>query len=78
MERADTIKLFVLFSFFFQRFFSWNVNMYKSFSWKLQASDSQTATSTEMSMNQTENKMYQQTDGLQTSNSHVRAMSRQR
>lgn len=39
--------------------------MYKSFSWKLQASDSQTATSTEMSMNQTENKMYQQTDGLQ-------------
>ena len=40
--------------------------MYKSFSWKLQASDSQTATSTEMSMNQTENKMYQQTDGLQT------------
>ena len=55
MERADTIKLFVLFSFFFQ----------KRFSWKLQASDSQTATSTEMSMNQTENKMYQQTDGLQ-------------
>ena len=40
--------------------------MYKSFSWKLQASDSQTATSTEMSMNQTENKMYQQTDGLQS------------
>lgn len=39
--------------------------MYKSFSWKLQASDSQTATSTEMSMNQTENKMYQQTDGFQ-------------
>ena len=40
--------------------------MYKSFSWKLQASDSQTATSTEMSMNQTENKMYEQTDRLQT------------
>ena len=39
--------------------------MYKSFSWKFQVSDSQTATSTEMSMNQTENKMYQQTDGLQ-------------
>ena len=69
MERADTIKLSVLFCFFLflpEIFFSWNVNMYKSFSWKLQLSDSQTATSTEIiSLNQAKNKTYQQTHGLQ-------------
>ena len=46
--------------------FSWNVNMHKSFSWKRQASDSQTATSIEIiSQNQVKNKIYQHTHGLQ-------------
>ena len=62
----NQIILFCFFPLSSRDIFSWNVNMYKRFSWKLQLSDSQTATSTKkISMNQAKNKTYQQTHGLQ-------------
>ena len=62
----NQIILFCFFPLSSRDIFSWNVNIYKSFSRKLQLSDSQTAASTKkISMNQAKNKTYQQTHGLQ-------------
>ena len=78
MERADTIKLFVLFSFFFQRFFLGMWICTKVFRGNFKPAIARLQPLQKCQWIRPKIKCINKLMGCRLSNSHVRAMSRQR